>query len=277
MPDNRHYAAGGRVHIYKRTNSRYWQCQCSINGKSQRSSSKTESLEEARWFAEKWFSSLTEAENPKEEAISQQTSHVTSHETENAFQLSLNDKSGRILSAAIECVSQAGFKNTTMDVISEMAGLSPSTLYRYFPSRVELLMKVVSHVSQHEVNVTAGIAMGEGTNIELIKKCAWTFGSRAIKGRELGYALVAEPVESEIEIERLKYRRKLMRVFETLIENGMRKKEFPEQSPEVSAACIVGALFEALVGPHAREAEENEQERLKRVRKIVDFCIHGVS
>ncbi|MDR6266803.1 hypothetical protein [Roseobacter sp. N2S] len=93
----------------------------------------------------------------------------------------------------------------------------------------------------------------------------------------MGYALVAEPVESEIEIERLKYRQKLMRVFETVIERGMARGEFPMQSAEVSSACIVGSLFEALVGPLARDNDLSDRQRLRQVEDIATFCLRAVS
>jgi hypothetical protein len=92
----------------------------------------------------------------------------------------------------------------------------------------------------------------------------------------MGYALVAEPVESEIEVERLRYRQKLMRVFETVIERGIREGVFVNQPAQVSAACIVGSLFEALVGPIARVNDISEVEQLKQVEAIADFCVRAV-
>ena len=38
-----------------------------------------------------------------------------------------------------------------------------------------------------------------------------------------------------------------------------------------------GSLFEALIGPLVRNANISEDERLRRVDKIVDFCIRGVT
>jgi AcrR family transcriptional regulator len=269
MQNQKHLAAGGRVSIYKRPNSRFWQCQGSFKGQSLRTSTKTEKLDEARRFAERWFlANIEDGDLGK--------TSFASAEVQNYFQSPLPDRRSIILSAATELVAEAGFQNAQVNQIAERAGVASGTLYRYFHSRNTLLTEVVAHVAQHEVNVVAGVAMGPESSKELLRKCAWTFASRAIRGRQLGYAMVAEPVESEIEIERLKYRNKLMRTFQTIIDEGTRNGSFPKQDSEVSSACIVGSLFEALVGPLAKDVDQSEAQRLERVEKIVDFCVRGV-
>jgi AcrR family transcriptional regulator len=274
MADEKHSAVGGRVSIYRRPNSRFWQCQGTFDGKSERVSSKTEDLGKARHFAENWYLSKTDGMDANAgdgDAARSVTRAGRSH-----YSLPLHDKRARFLAAAIDLVAQVGFRDTQVNAIAEHAGMSPATLYRYFSSRESLLVEVVSHVSQHEVNVVAGIAMGNDGPATLLRECAYAFGSRAIRAKQLGYALVAEPVDSAIEVERLKYRSKLMRVFETIIERGMRNGDFVTQNPEVSSACIVGSLFEALVGPLARNNDATERQRLARVREIADFCVRAV-
>ena len=273
MQDERHPAVGGRVTLYRRPNSRFWQCQGTFAGKSQRISTRTESLTEARAFAENWY--LAKNNNVGDTPEPRNTER-SDNGTRSRYSLPLHDKRARFLAAAIGLVAEVGFRDAQISTIAERAGLAPSTFYRYYKSREALLVNVVSHVSQHEVNVVAGIAMGNDSPRKLLRDCAYTFGSRAIRAKQLGYALVAEPVDSEIELERLKYRRKLMRVFETIIERGMRDGDFIKQTPEVSSACIVGSLFEALVGPLARDIDVTERQRLERVHEIADFCLRAV-
>jgi len=49
---------GGKVKLYKRPNSPYWQCSTFLEGKKRRTSSKTESLAQAKDFAEDWYLDL---------------------------------------------------------------------------------------------------------------------------------------------------------------------------------------------------------------------------
>ncbi|MGA7673831.1 MAG: hypothetical protein WCA78_02160 [Rhizomicrobium sp.] len=53
-----HELLGGKLHIYKRENSRYWQCATFLGGKNRRTSTKEESLTPAKSFAEDWYLEL---------------------------------------------------------------------------------------------------------------------------------------------------------------------------------------------------------------------------
>lgn len=185
-------------------------------------------------------------------------------------------KRASILRAARELVTAVGFRDTQMNAVAEAAGVALGTLYRNFPSKAELMVEVVAEVAQREVDVVAKVAVGEGTAAERLSASAWQFASRALLGRKLAHALVAEPVEPEIESARLKYRRKLARVFEGIIEQGIRDGEFPAQDVQASAACIVGSLFEGLVGPLALDSLSTAQ-RQRQAQAIVAFCLRGTS
>lgn len=186
------------------------------------------------------------------------------------------DKRASILRAARELVKDIGFRDTQMNVVAETAGVALGTLYRNFSSKAELMVEVVAVVAQREVDAVAKVAANTGTAAERLSASAWLFASRAVLGRKLAHALVAEPVEPEIESARLRYRRKLARVFEGIIEQGIRDGEFPAQDVAASAACIVGSLFEGLVGPLALDSLSSE-ERQRQAKSIVAFCLRGVS
>ena len=53
-----HSILGGKVHVYRRENSRYWQCSNYLQGKNRRISTKQESLSRAKEVAEDWFLEL---------------------------------------------------------------------------------------------------------------------------------------------------------------------------------------------------------------------------
>ena len=54
----KHTILGGKVHVYKRGRSRYWQCSTYIAGKNRRTTTKQESLAQAKDFAEDWYLDL---------------------------------------------------------------------------------------------------------------------------------------------------------------------------------------------------------------------------
>lgn len=187
------------------------------------------------------------------------------------------DKYPLILKTARQLVATHGFRDVQMSAIAEAAGIAIGTLYRYFPAKTELMIEVVSLTAQREVDVVAGVAMGDGTAAERLGAAAWTFANRALRGRRMAHALVAEPVEPEVESARLKYHRALARVFMMIIEQGVRSGEFPEQSVRASADCIVGCLFEGLVSPLATDAASNDPSLTEHAVAIISFCLRGVS
>ena len=53
-----HDLMGGKLHVYKRENSRYWQCSTYLAGKNRRMTTKEESLSHAKEIAEDWYLEL---------------------------------------------------------------------------------------------------------------------------------------------------------------------------------------------------------------------------
>ncbi|MBV9267161.1 MAG: TetR/AcrR family transcriptional regulator [Acidobacteriaceae bacterium] len=50
---------------------------------------------------------------------------------------------GRILTAALEILEEAGFANTTADAIAERAGASKATIYRWWPNKGAVLIEAL--------------------------------------------------------------------------------------------------------------------------------------
>ena len=88
--------------------------------------------------------------------------------------------------------------------------------------------------------------------------------------------MIAEPAEPEVDAARIIYRRAFAAVFQGLIEDGIEGGEFPVQNPAASAACLMGALSEGLIGPLAPEAGSLPDTRAL-VDAITAFCLQAVS
>ena len=55
MPTESHSLMDGKVHVYRRENSRYWQCSTYTNGRNYRKSTKHENLSLAMEYAREWY------------------------------------------------------------------------------------------------------------------------------------------------------------------------------------------------------------------------------
>ena len=189
----------------------------------------------------------------------------------------LADTRARILRAARQLVAEGGFREAQVATVAAVAGVATGTVYSYFPSKADLFAEVVSGSSQREVGVVATIAQAGGSAVQRLTDALRAFASRTLRGRRLAYALVAEPVDPEVESTRLEYRRALGKVLESILTDGINSGDFPPQNAEASAACLVGALLEGLIGPLAPTAGDVTDEGQELVRAIIAFCLRAVS
>lgn len=178
-----------------------------------------------------------------------------------------------ILDAARVQVGTGGFRAAQMAALADKVGIATGTLYRYFPAKAELFAEVFRVNSQREVDAFASAAQLGDTPVARLQNAIRNFAHRAIKGRRMAYALIAEPVDPLVEIERLSYRRAYARVVEDLLREGIQSGHFIRQDISVTAAALVGALGEALVGPLSPAANGRSQEMSASAREAL---IHSI-
>jgi hypothetical protein len=98
-----------------------------------------------------------------------------------------------------------------------------------------------------------------------------TYARRALRNRRLAWALVYEPLDASVDVERLAYRRSYCRGMAALIREGVDAGTIPPQDAELAAAAVVGVIAETLVGPLSPVATDTGSEG-EIVRAIVGFC-----
>jgi AcrR family transcriptional regulator len=197
----------------------------------------------------------------------------------------------KIVRAALELVAAGGYREAQVAAVAQRAGVATGTVYRHFPSKADLLTEVFrvasareveavrraagpgSAASQHEVDAVAQV--GGGTAQERIAAAVETFARRALRGRRLAWALLAEPVDPAVEAERLQFRRAYADVFARTIAAGVAAGELPEQDPAFTATALVGAIGEALVGPLSPTHEMTDADVL--VARLIAFCLRSTT
>lgn len=182
----------------------------------------------------------------------------------------------RILATARRLVTEGGFREAQIAAVAAVADVGVGTIYRHFPSKADLFAEVVSVVSRREVGIVDHIAESGGPATRRLADALRTFASRALRSGRLANALIAEPAEPAVDEARLRYRRDLGRSIAGILEDGIRAGELPRQNVEASAACVVGALLEGLVGPLAPPTEIG-RDGPRQVEAIVTFCVRAVS
>ncbi|WP_416311069.1 TetR/AcrR family transcriptional regulator [Pseudomonas sp. W03] len=188
----------------------------------------------------------------------------------------------RILSLALARVADGGFAALTMQTLAEDAGIATGSLYRHFRGKGELAAEVFARASQHEVDALAEALHAPEKAAKRLELGLRQFAARAWGSRQLAFALIAEPVDPEVDEQRLIYREAYAALFVQLLEQGIAQGEFPPQPVHLVAACLVGAIAEALVGPlspparAARDAGQSGASLAHVSDALVHFCLRAV-
>ncbi|HEL2960159.1 TetR/AcrR family transcriptional regulator [Stenotrophomonas geniculata] len=181
----------------------------------------------------------------------------------------------RILLATRERVAAGGWRNAPVTAVATQAGVSTGLIYRHFPSKAELFVEVLNAAVAHEVAIMERIASGPEVASERLRLAITAFVRRALAGPGLAHAFIVEPVDPEVEAERMRGRRAFGDVFLRLVEEGVAAGELPAQDAHVAAACLVGAFTEAMVGPTAPSREAHRDEDAL-VDAICSFCLRAI-
>jgi AcrR family transcriptional regulator len=181
----------------------------------------------------------------------------------------------RIVTAARELIAHGGYAEARITEVAKRAGVATGTVYRHFPSKSDLFAEVFRRASQREVDAMADAARDDGRAAPVRAVAAVEiWARRALRGRRLAYALLAEPVDPAVEAERLVFRRAYRDVVAGLIEEGIAAGELPSQDVAVTSAALVGALGESLVGPLSPSAVRGDEDAL--VEELVEFWLRAL-
>jgi AcrR family transcriptional regulator len=162
----------------------------------------------------------------------------------------LADNRKRILAAARSLVSEGGWGEAQISNVASAADVAIGSVYRYFPSKADLFVEVLSVVSQREVDVLQAIAESDEPPFQSLHIAVATFVERAMRNRRLAYALIAEPCDKEIDEARLVYRGAISEQIRRIIKEGQVGGAFrADIDPSVAATVIVGGFMESLISP----------------------------
>jgi AcrR family transcriptional regulator len=182
----------------------------------------------------------------------------------------------RVVSAARELIARGGYREAQVAAVAARAGVATGTVYRHFPSKADLFAEVFRRVSQREVDAArAAAAQADHAATARLRAAIETFARRALRARRQAWALLAEPVDPAVEAERLAFRRAHAEHFAAILRDGIAAGELPPQDADLTAAALVGAIGETLVGPLSPGDHPESDDEL--VAALVRFCIRSVT
>ncbi len=177
----------------------------------------------------------------------------------------------RLLQSAESLVREGGFRALTIQALARDAGVSVGSVYRYFKNKDQLATEVFSHATRREVGAVKTALSGGGSQAQRLRSGVTVFSERAFRAPQFAWALIAEPVDPAVDEARLHFRREYTGLFEAVIQQGIDSGEFVSQRASLTAAALVGALAESLLGPLV-ETEYN----VATIEELCRLCLRAV-
>ncbi|MFD4761121.1 TetR/AcrR family transcriptional regulator [Streptomyces sp. NPDC058439] len=180
----------------------------------------------------------------------------------------------RLLEAARQLLAEGGYAAAGISAIADRADVATGSVYNHFASKQELLAAVFRHVAGHELGAVQEAVRARSGAVEQLRALVEAFAYRALRNPRTAWALLAEPVDPLVEQERLTYRRGYHALAESAVAEGIASGELPAQNARLSAAAVIGAVGEALLGPLSPVGGRTEPEPV--VAGITTLCLRAV-
>jgi AcrR family transcriptional regulator len=181
-----------------------------------------------------------------------------------------------ILAAARDLAAEGGMAAVQIAPVAARAGVAAGTVYRYFPSKTDLVAALVAALSELELATLEGAANAAPGPLSALAAAITTFAARSLERRRLAFALITEPVEPDVDQARAAYRQALVGAFERLIRKAVAGAHLPEQDASLAASALVGALVEGLIGPLAPAAGGDPGKARERVQMLTLFALRAL-
>ena len=181
-----------------------------------------------------------------------------------------------IVAAAGSLAAEAGINAVQIAPVAERAGIAAGTVYRYFPSKTDLVAALVDAVSEREIGAMRRAADAAPGPLSALAAALTTLAARALAERKLAFALIGEPVDADTEVSRQKFRAALAAELGKRVSVAMTTGHLPDQDVAVAAPALLGALIEGLVGPLAPAVNDDEGKTRDAVQTLTLFALRAV-
>ena len=173
-----------------------------------------------------------------------------------------------ILSAARDAASEGGMAAVQIAPVAVRASVAAGTVYRYFPSKADLISELIAEVSRDELAAIRRAADAAPGPSSALAAAVTTVAVHVLSQRKLAWGILAEPVDVDITASRLASRLE--------IDAAVRAGHLPAQDTALAATALLGALHEALVGPLAPDNLEEPGKLRDAVQTVTLLALRAV-
>jgi AcrR family transcriptional regulator len=173
----------------------------------------------------------------------------------------LAERERSILNAAQALATERGMGAVQIAAVAARADIAAGTIYRYFPSKTDLIGELIAALAAHELVAIQRAADTAPGPLSALAAAIATFAARALHARRLTWAVTGEPVEPQVNAVRLDFRQMLSAELEARIQVAIAGGHLPEQDAKIAAPAVIGAILEGMVGPLAPSHDTDNAQR----------------
>jgi AcrR family transcriptional regulator len=163
----------------------------------------------------------------------------------------LAEREQAILTAATAIAGEGGMNAVQIAAVAARAEVAAGTVYRYFPSKNDLVAELISAVADRELAAMRAAADAAPGPLSALATAIATFAARAVSAQRLTWAVSAEAAEPHVNAARLDFRKLLAAELQRRIVAAIGGGHVPLQDARLAASAIVGLVLEGVVGPLA--------------------------
>jgi AcrR family transcriptional regulator len=180
-----------------------------------------------------------------------------------------------ILAAARDAAAEGGMAAVQIAPVAARANVAAGTVYRYFPSKSDLISELIAEVSRDELAAIRRAADAAPGPSSALAAAVTTVAVHVLSHRKLAWGILAEPVDVDVTASRLASRREISGEIELRI-TAVRAGHLPAQDTVMAASALLGAIHEALVGPMAPDNLDDPAKLRDAVQTVTLLALRAV-
>src|SRR5438445_783391 len=183
---------------------------------------------------------------------------------------------GSIIVAASLPVAVGGMAAVQISPVAIRANVAACTVYRYFPSKADLISELIAEVSRDELAAIRRAADAAPGPSSALAAAVTTVAVHVVSHRKLAWGILAEPVDVDVTASRLASRREIAGEIAARIDAAVRAGHLPAQDTALAATALLGALHESLVGPLAPDNLDDPAKMRDAVQTVTLLALRAV-
>lgn len=160
--------------------------------------------------------------------------------------------------------------------VAARANVAAGTVYRYFPSKADLISELITEVSRDKLAAIRRAADAAPGPSSALAAAVFTVAMHVLSQSKLAWGILAEPVDVDVTASRLASRREIVDEIVGRIDAAVRAGHLPAQDTRLAATALLGALHEALVGPLAPDDLDDPAKLRDAAQSVTLLALRAV-